>query len=234
SQAAGGYTATLAGTLAGDPVQQQVTVTVTGAPVYASLDELKHARRIKPDDTTDDTALMLALSRASRAIDKKTGRRFWLDEVATTRVFFPHGRVLHFGPRGGRGQLLLVDDIGTEAGLVVEAGSPAAGWTQIDDWVPQPDNALVHARAIDALARPLTCWSLDGFTRVRITARWGWPELPEDVSQATVLLANRRYLRKDSPQGVLTSAEWGGVRVSKWDPDVMDLIEPYMHPGVGG
>jgi hypothetical protein len=64
--------------------------------------------------------------------------------------------------------------------------------------------------------------------RVRVTARWGWPSVPDGVAQAAALLAARLYRRKDSPEGVLGSSEWGAVRVARFDPDVEGLIAPYI------
>jgi hypothetical protein len=43
----------------------------------------------------------------------------------------------------------------------------------------------------------------------------------------------RLFRRKDSPEGVTGSAEWGVVRLSRRDPDVWVLIEPYILPGFG-
>jgi hypothetical protein len=57
--------------------------------------------------------------------------------------------------------------------------------------------------------------------------------VPDEVVQATLLQAGRLYRRKDSPEGVTGSADWGMVRLPRLDPDVMALIEPYMLPGFG-
>lgn len=190
---------------------------------YATLVELKAARRTT--ETTDDTALQKALTVASRAIDRKTGRRFYLDADASQRVFNPRGRVR----RTRDGDLLLVDDIGTATGLIVEVGS-ASSWTAVTDYDTEPDNALAKDEAITGLLRTSGCWAY-GATRIRITAKWGWPAVPDDISEAALLLANRLFMRKDSPEGVKGSAEWGAIRVSRWDPDVEALVGPFVLPG---
>jgi hypothetical protein len=69
--------------------------------------------------------------------------------------------------------------------------------------------------------------------RWRITARWGWPAVPDDIAQATLLLANRRFMRVDSPEGVAGWNDQGPVRVSRFDPDIEDLVGPYVLPGFG-
>lgn len=192
---------------------------------YATLAELKAMRHVT--DTSQDTALQAALTRASRAIDTKTGRRFYLDSSATARTYNPHGRVLCTA--GGR--LLLVDDIGSTTGLVVERGTTSSGWTAITTHETRPDNALTLGWPITGLLLASGDWP-SGSTRVRVTARWGWPSVPDEIVQACLLLANRFYLRKDSPEGIAGSAEWGAIRLSRWDPDVEVLIAPFIVPMV--
>lgn len=193
---------------------------------YATLAELKAMRRIT--DATSDAALQAALTRASRAIDRKTGRRFYLDASASARAYNPNGRVVC----SAGGQVLLVDDIGSTTGLVVETGTTAAGWTAVTDYETHPDNAVALNRPVTGLLRLVTTWP-SGSTRVRVTAKWGWPAVPDEIVQATLLLANRLYLRKDSPEGIAGSADWGAIRLSRWDPDVEALVGPFMLPGFG-
>ena len=52
---------------------------------YLTLEEFKALRRIS--DTASDVELQRRITRASRAIDDRTGRRFWLDATATQRTF---------------------------------------------------------------------------------------------------------------------------------------------------
>lgn len=192
---------------------------------YATLAELKAARHIT--DTTHDSALESALTRASRAIDSKTGRDpdgFTLAASASARVFNPCGRLVD--------DLLLVDEIGDTTGLVVEVGSDDDGWDATTDYETSPDNAIARGRPVTGL-RHKTSWPLASTTRVRVTAKWGWPAVPDEIAQATLLMANRLYMRKDSPEGVAGSNEFGLVRLSRWDPDVLAMIGPYMLPGFG-
>ena len=67
--------------------------------------------------------------------------------------------------------------------------------------------------------------------RARVTADWGWPAVPDAIVEATLLLANRRFMRKDSPEGIAGWAAEGPVRVSRFDPDIEDLVGPYVIPG---
>jgi hypothetical protein len=170
-----------------------------------------------------DDLIIQAVAAASRMIDQRCGRRFYADATATPRTFTAHDRHLTVGDA----QSLRIDDYVTGDDVTVETKTGFAGtWTPVTGWEPGPDNA-------DADGMPWTevvyqaGW-LGDTTKIRVTARWGWPSVPDGVAQAAALLAARLYRRKDSPQGVLGSAEWGVARVSRFDPDVESLIAPYI------
>lgn len=194
---------------------------------YASLATLKLALGIEPGDITRDDLLNQALAAASRSIDKTAGRRFFLDATASARTYNPRGRVV----RDGFEERLLTDDIGTDVGLVVETGS-GGSFTAVTGFETSPDNALARGRPITALLRTSGTWAA-GTARVRVTARWGWPAVPDEVVEATKIQASRLYKRKDSPEGVTGSAEWGVVRLSRTDPDVWALVQHLVLPGFG-
>lgn len=192
---------------------------------YTDLATLKLA--LKVTDTDRDDLLSAALSAASRGIDQMTGRRFYLDASATARTYTLAERTVV----DEAGERLLVDDIGDEASLTVETGSGGA-FTTLDDYETAPDNALAGGRPITSLRRVTGSWGA-GATRVRVTARWGWPAVPDEVVQATLIQAARLFKRKDSPEGVTGSAEWGIVRLPRVDPDVHALIQHYIAGGFG-
>ncbi len=194
---------------------------------YGDLAELKAKLEIASDDDSRDGLLTKALAAASRGIDRACGRRFWLDAEPVQRTYNPHGRVV----RKPDGELLLVDDIGSETGLTVETGSGGA-FTDVTGYETSPDNALLDGQPIDGLLRLSGVWSASR-TRVRVTARFGWPAVPDDITEACLIQAARLFKRKDSPEGVMGSSEWGVVRLSRRDPDVWNLIEPYRQDGFG-
>ncbi|WP_329615655.1 phage gp6-like head-tail connector protein [Streptomyces brevispora] len=192
---------------------------------YADRALLKERLNIEAADTSRDALLDGALAASSRGIDRATGRRFWLDDTATVRTFTLAGRVMC----GAGGERLLLDDMG-DAPSVVETGS-GASWTARTDYDTAPDNAIVRGRPITALLLASGRWGAG--PRARVTARWGWPTVPDEITEATLLQAARLYRRKDSPEGVTGSAEWGVVRLSRRDPDVWALIEHFVLPGFG-
>ena len=194
---------------------------------YGTLAALKERLGIEADDTSRDAPLNSALAAASRGIDRATGRRFWRDADPVQRTYNPRGRSV----RESDGDLFLVDDIGNVAGLVVETGS-GTSWSAVTDYETGPENAIADGKPITGLLRTLGTWGLTT-TRLRVTARFGWPAVPDEVTEAALIQASRLYKRKDSPEGIIGSAEWGVRNLSRRDPDVWALIEPFILPGFG-
>jgi hypothetical protein len=202
---------------------------VTARTEYASLAELKAFITMDSAVVDRDDVLTIALDAAHDDIEGECGRRFYLDSSATARTYDPADRVTQDRGRA----YLMVDDIGSMTGLVVETG--ATTWTAVSGTIEyRPENALVRGRAITSLMTPSGIWPTDPFTRVRVTARWGWPAVPPRVKEATLLQASRLYNRRKSSQGVVGNAEWGAIRVSRVDPDVARLLEKFVRPGFGG
>jgi hypothetical protein len=197
------------------------------ATEYTDLATIKAALNVPEDDTSRDALLSNAISAASRGIDRDTGRRFWLDPDPVTRTFDPVRRVVC----DDSGDRLLVDDIGDATGLTVESGFSGA-YSPITTFETGPDNAILRGRPVTSLLLTAGVWGYRN-TRVRVTARWGWPEVPEEIAQAAQIQAMRLYRRKDSPEGVTGSAEWGVVRLARVDPDVYALIKHFVLPGFG-
>lgn len=194
---------------------------------YGGIELLKSRLGIEASDTTRDGQLLSALGAASRGIEQATGRRFWLDEAPVARVYNPRRRLV----REDDGELLLTDDIGSTDGMVVEVGNGAT-YTPVTDYETWPENALADGKPVTGLLRPFGIWGVTG-TRIRITTRFGWPAEPDPITEASLIQAARLFRRKDSPEGVTGSSEWGVVRLSRRDPDVWNLIEPYILPGFG-
>lgn len=192
---------------------------------YGALAALKERLTVEASDTSRDDGLNGVLAAASRGIDRACGRRFWLDAEPTTRLYNPSGRVV----READGELLLVDDIGSESGLVVEVGR-GASWTPITGYETSPYNAIADGDPITGLLLVNGSWGTAA-QRVRVTAQFGWPSVPEDIAEAALIQAARLWKRRDTPEGITGNAEWGVVRLSRRDPDVWNLLEPFVLPG---
>lgn len=190
---------------------------------YVTLAELKNALGIT--DTDRDDLLNSAIDSASAMIDSKTGRTFERTASTTARTYRIRSRTV----RDTDGEALTVDDIADDTGLTVETGDGDT-WTAVDDYDTEPDNALDLGRPITRIRLINAHWNA---RKARVTAIWGWPAVPDDITQAALLQATRLYRRKDSPEGVAGSAEWGLIRMPNLDPDVRALVAPYMLPGFG-
>lgn len=188
--------------------------------VYTDLATVRSALTLKANDAPKDALILAAIAAASRQIDEWTGRRFYADATASARTF-PVSRWSTW--RDGE-LVLLVEDIATDADLAVAGGGPGS-WAPLTGWEADTQN-LTRGRPITELYGA-TGWC-SGTGRVQVTARWGWPRVPDAISQAALLQATRLYARKNSPEGVLGSSEWGVSRVSRADPDVAALIAPYV------
>jgi hypothetical protein len=191
--------------------------------LYTDLPTVKAGLGKTTADDRDDL-IEQAIAAASRAIDQRCGRRFYAEQTATARTFPIVGGTYY----DDLDQVLLIDDVATATDLAVATGG-TGNWTTVTGWETGPDNALAYSQPITQIRASAGWLPVTG--RVQVTARWGWPAVPDGVAQAALLLAARLYRRKDSPQGVLGSADWGTIRVSRFDPDVDALLEPYILPG---
>jgi hypothetical protein len=192
--------------------------------LYTDLPTVKSALgKITVDDR--DELIEASIRAACRQIDRKTGRYFYTDAAPTARTVPVVGQSLYAAGE----QVLLVPDIATDTGLAVAAGA-TGNWAAVTGWETGPDNALVFGRPITEI-RSYAGW-LPTTGRMQVTAVWGWPAVPDEIAEAAKLLAARLYRRKDSPQGVLGTSEWGTARVSRTDPDVESLIAPFVIPAV--
>lgn len=197
--------------------------------LYASLTEIKGSVNINVADTRDDVELTRALTGGSRAVDRVTGRRFWIDDTVSARRLNPANRVAEtsYGE-----SLFITPDIAELAGLVVELGDSGGTFTPFTGYETYPEDALLEGWPVTGLISPFVFWPTWAGTRVRVTAKWGWPSVPADINSAALILARRLFNRKDSPAGIMGSQEWV-VNLAKKDPDVQSLIEHFMIPGFG-
>ncbi|MFC5187130.1 head-tail connector protein [Actinomadura harenae] len=191
---------------------------------YCTLDQV---RTHLGDDAAQLPAELLerAINATSRAIENWTGRRFWQDPAPTVRRFRPTR------PSGTD-----LPDISTTDGLLVEVETVPGTWmpwTLDTDFELGPDNADGGAYAwwqlepIGTQRLPVT-----GRRTVRVTARWGWSAVPDQVQEAAILRAVALFKRKEAVYGVADFGEFGPVRITRADPDVMDLLRPFQKPMV--
>ncbi|WP_262420700.1 head-tail connector protein [Micromonospora aurantiaca (nom. illeg.)] len=206
--------------LVDDVTHGSVDVGDPAPPTYIPLSLLKDSLGITTTDTARDVLLRQKLAAACRSIDDHCGRFFYRGRAVITRSMPAAGRLLD--DNNPDGLLLLVDDIADTTGLVVQVRTSRTGaWTTFTDF--EPEEPVRPGWPVTGLRGNWTSRS-----RVRITARPGWPAVPDTVAEAALLQASRLNKRKDTPEGVFGSADWGGaVRMARVDPDVATLLVPF-------
>ena len=190
---------------------------------YCSLQELKDWKRLSSN--VDDSLLEAIITSVSRSIDSATGHQFYPQSSATARVF-----------RASHTDLCEVDDFWSTTGLIVKTDDNADGtfeytWATTD-YQLEPLNNLSKTKAVWRIRRRSMgnySFPVSDDSLVQVTAKWGWEIVPTPVKQACLIQSNRQANRRDSPLGMIASPDLGtNDRLSSFDPDVRDLLRPYM------
>ena len=195
---------------------------------YATRNQTKAALRIGTADTIDDDLIDNCVGAASRLIDGYCNRRFWQTGTAEARVYQAEDSFY-----------CSIDDIAGTA-ITLKTSSFADGnfdvtWTR-SDYQLEPLNGNLDGltwsydkiRAVGDYLFPTVNANYGEQALVQVTAIFGWPSVPEPVTQATIIQASRIFKRYDSPLGVAGFGDLGAIRVSRFlDPDMAQLVEPY-------
>ena len=179
-------------------------------------------------DTDDDAFLDVCLGAASRKIEDLTGDRFWVDSAVTVREFYADDAYC-----------LRVDaGISTTTGLTVYIDEDGDGTFETEltittDFILKPTNA-----PDEVPVRPYTeivlvdnyRWPIHmARPSAQVTAKFGWPAVPDDVALACMLLTKDLFKSKDSPGG---SPEFAPLDTSV-SRTVKDLLRGYTKVSVG-
>ena len=195
---------------------------------YATRNQVKAALRIGTADTLDDDLIDNCVGAASRLIDGYCNRRFWQTGTAEARVYQAEDSFY-----------CSIDDIAGTA-LTLKTSTQADGtfdltWSR-SDYQLEPLNGNLDGltwsydkiRAVGDYLFPTVNANFVEQALVQVTAIFGWPSVPEPVTQATIIQASRIFKRYDSPLGVAGFGDLGAIRVSRFlDPDMAQLVEPY-------
>ena len=195
---------------------------------YATRNQVKAALRIGTADTLDDDLIDNCVGAASRLIDGYCNRRFWQTGTAEARVYQAEDSFY-----------CSIDDVAGTA-LTLKTSSQADGtfdvtW-KVSDYQLEPLNGNLDGltwsydkiRAVGDYLFPTVNANYGDQALVQVTAIFGWPSVPEPVTQATIIQASRIFKRYDSPLGVAGFGDLGAIRVSRYlDPDMAQLVEPY-------
>ena len=165
---------------------------------------------------------------ASRGIDGLCGRYFSQDAAVSVRYFDPDDP--YCTP---------TDDISTTTGLIVATDDAANGgystaWTLDTDYFLEPVNQRqgpVGGWPYTEITALNTRWfARNVISRrplVKVTARWGWAAVPDQITHAALIAAARLFKMKDAADGFIGLDGWGPVRV-KENPEVRALCGPFI------
>lgn len=189
---------------------------------YAELDALKN--RIDIADTIDDIRLQDALDTATVDIDRWCRRTFQRQDEAAARRFRPTSR-----------SLVLVDDFWTTDGLAIAVddggdGTYGQAWALADVDL-EPLDGIVDGEPGWPFSRLVGVgdyWFPTTFRRpaVRVTAKWGWEQVPDPVRESCLILAAESFKLGDAPFGVAGYGEFGPMRV-QMNSIVQGKLRPY-------
>lgn len=191
-------------------------------PDYLTLQELKDYKTI--DDDVDDVQLAVAITAASRAIDKACNRQFGKVDAPAERVYtawYNYERCRWIVP---------IDDLQDTTGLAVTIGG-----VTVTDYKLEPRNAVADGLAWTSLvlgpAAEATPSEADEF-EVSAVGPWGWAAFPDAVVQACEIQSHRFANRRDSPYGVAGSPQQGSELrlLARIDPDVKVSLGLYVRP----
>ena len=195
---------------------------------YCTQNQLKAFVGIPTSDSEDDDLLDDAINAASRQIDAFCGRQFYQDGAATARKFFTDDLYR-----------LRVDDISTETGLVVKYDDDDDGTYETtvssSDYQVLPINGVVGGiqgnpfYIIELISDSTHEWPLDyssNRARAEITAKWGYATTPEQIRQATLMLASELFAMRNAPLGVAGVGDFGVVNIQQ-NREITRMIAPF-------
>ena len=178
--------------------------------------------------STYDAAIAESCASASKGIDGVCQRRFWADSTSTVERYYtaPY-----------RSRRLVIEDLVTLGSVKTDSsgdGTFATTLTQNTDYVLLPLNAAAETPAWPYTIVELHSKSSAYFPpyprNVKVTGKFGWAAVPDEIVRATTILATKLFKRQESPFGFVTAGVDNdtAMRIAKNDPDVRFLIEPYM------
>lgn len=145
----------------------------------------------------------------SRDIEDYCHRQFNQEADASARLYRPTSA-----------GLCMVDDFYTEDDLIVETddggGTFSTTWAA-SDYELRPLNGVRNGRPgfpywmIAARSKGFKRFSARPEATVRVTAKWGWSKVPDNVIQAAKILASDTFQLKDSRMGVAGTDSFGTV-----------------------
>jgi hypothetical protein len=194
---------------------------------YIDREDLKSTLSLT-GQTYADADIDRAVTAASRGIDRVCGRRFYPDADANHKRYYTPITA----------DTVAIGDLITLTTLKTDNDGDSVfetTWTLNTDFTLEPLNAVEEGFGqpfnrirVHPLGRNFLLWPWP--RSVEVTGMWGWPSPPEQVKQATSLLASRLLKRaREAPFGVVSLGfEGEAARIASSDPDLAFLVGDFI------
>ena len=154
----------------------------------------EHEAYCRSTVTADIVEHEAAVMAASAMIDRYCARTFTVPEAATTRLFVVrNSHLVKVDDIANTTDLVIVDDtttlVATDYQLETSPGRAA-----------RPDSAGL-TRPYAYIRRISGGWNIDGEAALSVTARFGWPAIPDEVKLATKMLGKDLLASRDTRFG---------------------------------
>ncbi len=199
--------------------------------LYGDTDELKRALSLSVTDTSMDDDLDRALFAASGGIDEALGRTFGKGDDGEERLFEAGDAWVS--------SMLAIDDLVDLESLTVDATGEGTfeTWTLDTDFRLGPLNAPAKGRPWTSVRSLALSFPAHPNAIVKVTGTFGWPSVPAQIVQATMLLGAQLFQRtRSAPFGVVTAGvDVGAVAyIARNDPHISALIQPFSRRALFG
>ena len=160
-------------------------------------------------DSDDDPLLDAAITAASRQIDDYCGRSFWQDTAVVAREFYATPCEVDLLDVEG-----VAREISTTTGLIVKTDNDGDGTFETTltigtDFVLLPRNAAADGEGFHTVVASGATFPRGSLARpgVQITAKFGWPAVPDSVERACIAQASQIYKSKDLVLGSTSTVD---------------------------
>ena len=201
---------------------------------YVTLQDVKD--ELGREDALNDARIENAIGRASRQIDDYTGRRFWQDPTVVTREFYADDHVELVS------SVDQVMDISTTTGLIVKLddGDNVTYGTTLTistNFLLTPPNAADEGEPYTGIRLVDANYSFQrSYSRrpgVQVTAKFGFPSVPEPVAAACLIQSVLLYKATDAAMGGLSFGDGAFMRVrGGLNPIAQSLVDRYAFASV--
>lgn len=203
---------------------------------YITPAQLKSTLSLDATDTYADADINMAISAASKAIERACQRRFWVDATDQVRYYERTNRIM-----------VVIDDLVSVTSVKTDPtgqNNYSENWIEDTDYVFGPLNAAANGWPYETINRlfagnyigppndeyllPVGRYFLPlGPRRIQVTGKFGWPEIPDQVIEATTIFAARLLRRaREAPYSVIgLGFDGASIRIPKMDPDILSLLD---------